>query len=80
MKISVKESHLKHITVIGIVLAVVILTITNDMSGDDAKILFAFILGYVFKNGHSYANGKKKMKVNGNDLECEGIDNKTVEV
>ena len=80
MKLSVKESNLKHITVIGIVLAVVILCITNDMTGEDAKILFAFILGYVFKNGYGYVSDKKKIKINGHNLECEGIHNKTMEV
>ena len=50
-------------TVALIVVAALILTLTNDFTGADTKTIFAFILGYVFKNGGVAAyNGSKAKK------------------
>lgn len=59
---ALSQQSLSHMVVALISVFSFLLVICGKMSGDDAKTIFAFILGYTFKNGYKVTNTILKSK------------------
>jgi len=47
-----KETYLKHLTVVMVVIGATIVGATSPDNTNEVLMIFSFILGYVFKNGY----------------------------